>query len=126
MRGVGASGGGGRGGEAGRECIEPECEASRGSAWGSAFFRLPTKCLLIAPLQYAPPHSHTIASAFPAAPLLLQCYVCKREGREGLEGQGGGDGSSEAEAVSKCIHASCGHYYHPRCIGAAEGEPFSW
>ena len=57
-------------------------------------------------------------TAFPAP--LLQCYACKREGREG------GDGSSEAEAVSKCIVASCGRYYHPRCIGAAEGEPFSW
>ena len=91
-------------------------EPGSNAFWGSAFSRpplysLPTNCATTM-------HRHASDTAFPAP--LLQCYACKREGREG------GDGSSEAEAVSKCIVASCGRYYHPRCIGAAEGEPFSW
>ncbi|KAI7842773.1 hypothetical protein COHA_003520 [Chlorella ohadii] len=41
-----------------------------------------------------------------------QCFICKKEGEENKD-------------VFKCIHASCGRHYHPKCAQVDPGSPFA-
>eukprot|EP00887_Chlorella_sp_A99_P004772 scaffold4.g4772.t1 len=44
---------------------------------------------------------------------LMLCFICKEEGEAGQPG-----------GVHPCVAALCGKFYHAKCIGKEEGEPF--